>query len=248
MSVKEVKIAGKKVAINTSAAPNSLHPLSGEVKVGKAPKNTKPKGYVRGIPYLSQGTFNSKLYKRVGVIEDGQGAYIAVMRHRILPILGMILLILAALELIIWLVAGQNAIQNTIDYIGSNTGITQPNKDVHAQESGYTSFESLPENISWQAGTTTQSITLSNLDGNGVDVAPEIYVDLNGDGTFSSDECVYNADDTKRLSPGTNINTVDINQEIPAGTYNAEVLYKTYFQGTDQGANGMNFPFSLTVS
>ena len=165
----------------------------------------------------------------------------------VLTIIAIILLAFAAFELIFWLITGQNAVKNTIDYVGDKTGMAEPNKETEAVVDGYTSFESVPETVTWTANTTDEPLTLKNMTDNTVDLAPKVYVDVNGDGTFTDDECLYNADGAKRIAPGNSIDTITLSKPLAAGNYIAQVSYSAYATGTNSEANGMIFNFNVVV-
>lgn len=219
----------------------------GEVKPGKPRKGHKTIGTLSKVKYEKYGSFSHVWWKPVGAVTSND-QYIRVMKRRILPIIALILILLGILELIFWLIAGQNATKNIVDYIGDRTGITETNKDVKGKIDDYTSFESIPTSVSWSANSTDQNITLKNLEGNSVELAPQIYVDLNDNNKFSKNECLYNADATKRIKPGKSIHTVTLNTTIPAGTHKAKVVYRAFIHnddGSDSVANGMSFDFTV---
>ena len=93
---------------------------------------------------------------------------------------------------------------------------------------------------------------------NPVDAAPHIYVDFNDDGEFSADECVYNpmaydadgnvTDYGKFLRAGTEVNTITLTQAIPAGDYNAELVWTGVLSSDHTPANPMSFNFKISVS
>lgn len=223
----------------------------GEAKPGKPRRGKDQIGQLRQVVYEKSGAFNRFWWKPVGAVESEDGAsYVRVMKRRKLAILAVVFLALAIIELIVWLTTSQNAVKNAVDYIGSTTGLVNTNSDVKAQIEEYTSFESIPETIDWKAGTLEQPITLKNLDGNTVELAPQIYVDLDSDGSFSDDECVYNADMSRRIQAGNSVSSITLDHEVPAGTYDAEVVYRAFDRaddGTETAVNGMNFSFTLEV-
>ena len=232
----------------------------GEVKPGKYRRRKVPAGKTpKGIRYEKLNGFSHFWWKPVGaiVIDEPAAAgkevgkrYIRVMKRRKLAILALILIILTIAELAVWFITGQNAIKNTANYIGSQTNLTQPNKDVKGTVDETTAFESMPETVTWNAGSTEQSITLKNIEGNSVELAPQIFVDFNNDGKFADNECVFNSDAKQRIQAGKEVNSVKINKQIPAGTYKAEVIYKAFVHsknGEDTPVNGMNFNFNLVV-
>lgn len=244
---KRLRFAGEllEVDVSSTRVPKGC---AGEMKVGRPRRHAEEVGRIGSAAYEAPGSFDLRLWKRIGTVTGDEGEKVLAMRRRKLTILGLLLLAIAVIQLLVWMMFGQNAIKNTIDYVGSATGLIQTNEDVEAEISGYTSFESIPESVSWTAGASEQPIVLKNLEGNDVDLAPRIYVDLDGDGELSDDECVYNEDCSKRIAPGNQLDSVELDKEVPAGTYYAEVRYSAYMEGTDAEANGMTFGFTLTVS
>lgn len=143
-------------------------------------------------------------------------------------------------------------------------------KDPTAEVGGYSSYASVPDQT-WAANTTEQDVTLtlpknvSIKDAEGNDISyenpvissPHIYVDLNNDGEFSEDECIYNpvtydedgniSDYGDMLKPGNTIDHITLTQGLPAGTYNAKVLWTSLIAENNQPANPMVFNFTITV-
>lgn len=114
---------------------------------------------------------------------------------------------------------------------------------------GYTSFESVPDAV-WRTDSKEQSVVLKNLEGNSVELAPVIYVDLDNNGDFEDSECIFNKDESIRIKAGEALNAIEINKDIPVGKYNAEVVYKAFEKssdGKDIPANGVNFNFKIKV-
>lgn len=217
----------------------------GDAKTGNHRKSHEMVGQLSGVYYEKTGSFSKWWWKPVGAVADS-GQYVRVMKRRILPILLIILLAACVLNLIGILMTGQDTAKNTVNYIGEKAHVTEPNKDVKGVIDEYSSFESVPENITWTANSAEQNILLKNLDGNTVDLAPQIYVDLNRDGSFADDECVFNSDCGKRLQPGKSADSITLEKDVPAGTYKAEVVYRA-FDGPDTPVNGMNFDFTVNV-
>lgn len=242
---KMIKFDGVRVPVVDLS--DNLGDCIGEAKTGKHRRNKEIEGTLNGVCYESKWAFSRMWWKPVGAVaSDDQ--YILVMKRRFLPILLLILTAVVALDLLGLLMTGQDTVKNTVDYIGSKTRVAEPNKDVKGTIDEYSSFESVPENITWTAGSAEQNITLKNLDGNTVDLAPQIYVDLNNDNEFTDDECFFNADCSKRIQPGNSVDKVTLSKEMPAGTYKAEVVYKAFDAlntGSDTPVNGMNFDFTV---
>lgn len=260
--VKDVKVNKKETPAEEL---QDNYKIVGEIRAsGKYPKryNDSIIGVLDdNVDVLKVDTYGRYLYKRnklfIRVGEERE--YISIVRRRVLPILGIILCILAVFELVFWLITGQNAAENTINYVGSATGLTQPNADVHGEVTGYTSFVSTPD-VTWSLSDTEHSISIQNVDGNEVDLCPHIYIDVNGDGDYTEDECyynpiIYNSDGSvksygDRLAPGNSITSVTLSKDLDLapGTYNARVSYTSFMAGTDDMANGMNMPFVLTIT
>lgn len=143
-------------------------------------------------------------------------------------------------------------------YFADTMGITSNNEDTSAQVEQYTTFQSVSKSDAhWKAGQTTQQIVLANPEGNPVDMAPHIYVDFDGNGDFSDDECVYNPI-TKNstgtvesyglfIRPGQQIDTIELTRDVPVGTYAARVTYTAVTTDSHELANPMSFDFTLEV-
>ena len=88
--------------------------------------------------------------------------------------------------------------------------------------------------------------------GNPVDSSPSIYVDLNGDGKYSDSECVYNAPDGtgygKLLRPGSEVDSIELTQKVPAGTYKALTVWRSVLASDHSKPAGQSsFTWTLTV-
>lgn len=229
----------------------------GEAKVGKHRKHADVIGTVSGISYEKIDSFSGLFWKVAGFVPFDENSYIRVMRRRKFPIV----LILIAVFLFSVVICMANpgwftyhSGQKSATYIGEkgkDSGSDKTTSGKNANGNDYTSFKSVPDTLTWSASSFEQSIPLVNLEGNTVDLAPLIYVDLNHDGNFSDSECVYNADAAERLAPGHSVDKVTLTREIPAGTCPAEVKYLAFdgkkADGTDLQANGMNFDFNVNA-
>ena len=160
--------------------------------------------------------------------------------------------------------------QNLPVVFADQTGITNNNKEAHAEIGSYSAYSSMSDQT-WKAGETTQDVSLSlpatvtqtDEEGNEktydnpIYAAPHIYVDLNKDGEFTEDECVYNpmqydSDGNVKnigalLKPGNEVNSIELTKAIDAGEYDAELLWTGLTIDSHEVANPMTFKFGLTV-
>ena len=216
------------------------------------------------------------LYQRIGWLRrEDTGAYTAVYRLRIVPIIALAAIAVCACT---GIALALNSGTGSADNGPSATGATAPayidsetttahQTEVKGAAVSYAAYESVSDQ-QWKVGVLEQSIRLAlpgsviDADGhtakNPVDAAPHIYVDLNGDGEFSADECVYNpmtyADDGsvsdygKFLRAGTEVNSIALTQTLPAGDYNAELVWTSVMASDHTPANPMSFNFKISVS
>ena len=87
---------------------------------------------------------------------------------------------------------------------------------------------------------------------NPVDSSPSVYVDLDGNGDFDASECVYNAPDSsgygKLLSAGSEVDSIELDQAIPAGQYTAMTVWRSVLASDhSQPAGQSSFTWALTV-
>lgn len=217
------------------------------------------------------------LYTRIGWVRcEDTGKYAALYKLHVAPIVVLSAVAVCACIGIGAAVmrnsgAGNDSAGSTVSasapsYIESETTTAHPTEVTGAAVS-YAAYESVPDQ-QWKANALEQTIRLAlpgsviEADGssvdNPVDAAPHIYVDVNGDGTFSEDECVYNAmtygadgritDYGKFLRAGTEVNTITLNQALKAGIYNAELVWTGVLASDRTPANPMSFNFVITVS
>lgn len=149
--------------------------------------------------------------------------------------------------------------------------IVAANADAKAGVTTYAAYASVPDQ-SWVAGETSQRMTIqlpatathTNADGeevtedNPVYAAPHVYVDLDGDGEFAEDECLWNpmerdADGTvtnvgQLLRPGNEVSEVELARPLDAGEYDAELLWTGVLADTHELANPISFRFRVTAS
>lgn len=247
MEVKTMKF--NDIEVPVVPLSEDLGTCLGEAKTGKSRKNKEIVGELNQVKYEEKGAFKRLWWKPVGAVVSEEN-YIRVVKRRKTAILGVILIVLAIIELAVWIITGQNAAKNTYNYIGDAAGIIQPNKDVKGKVTETTAFESIPDTVNWRAGSTKQSITLKNMDGNTVELAPQVYIDTNKNGKFESSECVYNKSGKTRIQPGKTVNSITLSKSLSAGNYNGEVVYQAFAKsknGTETQANGMTFNFKANV-
>lgn len=154
--------------------------------------------------------------------------------------------------------------------LADQVGITHANADVTAGHIQYASYASVADQ-EWMAGRLQQDmhlelparVSVTTPDGteesydNPVVAAPHVYVDLDGDGSFSAQECVFNpvtyADDGavedwgSFLEPGRAIDGIELTHEVPAGDYGGQVTW-TALDSSGSPCNPMTFDFSLHVT
>ena len=200
--------------------------------------------------------------------EDGNIRYVLVEKRRKAAIILLFLLALLIGSIIFWSLTGVKPTDQPV-YVMDSTGITQNNKDAKATID-YASYQSTPDQT-WKAGTTTQDCTLilpkdvytKDTSGNEVKhdnpvmAAPHIYVDLNADGEFTEDECVFNpqtfdddgnvSDYGAMLEPGHQIDQIELTQALSAGTYSAKTVWTGITTADHAVANPMTFQWNLTV-
>lgn len=87
---------------------------------------------------------------------------------------------------------------------------------------------------------------------NPVDSSPSIYVDINADGDFEPDECVYNAPDSSGyghlLRAGSRVDSIELVRPLDAGTYSAMTVWRSVLAGSSTAAGETAFAWTLTVS
>ena len=89
--------------------------------------------------------------------------------------------------------------------------------------------------------------------GNPILSSPSIWVDTNNDSKYSSSECFYNPPDKTGygafLRPGTEVDRIILIQKLPAGIYNARVVWRSVLSSDGKTpAGSTSFDFTLTVS
>lgn len=89
--------------------------------------------------------------------------------------------------------------------------------------------------------------------GNPILSSPSLWVDTNNDSKYSSSECFYNPPDKTGygafLRPGTEVDRITLTQKLPAGIYNARVVWRSVLSSDGKTpAGSTSFDFTLTVS
>lgn len=142
-----------------------------------------------------------------------------------------------------------------LDGAKSSGGSSQPVVSID-----YASYDASVDST-WKADSLNQDFRLSlpatcthdgETGGNPVASAPSVYVDLDGNGTFDGSECVYNAPDStgygKLLAAGSEVDSIELNQEIPAGEYRAKTVWRSVLSSDhSQPAGQSSFTWALTV-
>lgn len=124
----------------------------------------------------------------------------------------------------------------------------------------YASYEATMDG-EWRANAIDQNFSLSlpassthggTTGKNPVDSSPSIYVDLDADGDFEPDECVYNAPDDSGygslLRAGSCVDTIELTRPLDSGVYDALTVWRSVLAGTSTPAGETAFAFTLTVS
>lgn len=225
------------------------------------------------ITPISRNKVKHFFFKERGWVQaantKGRLGYVLIRSFRFVLIPVAILLVLAAVSLSLYLNTGIAPIYQP-QYIADQTGITSNRNDPTVEIGSYSAYQSVPD-YTWKAGETHQEIklvlpanvTVKDKYGrdqsykNPIDAAPHIYVDLNKDGEFTEDECLYNpmtlddegniTDIGKLLQAGNEITSVDLTSPLDAGEYDAQVLWTGITSDTHEMANPMTFRFHLTV-
>lgn len=276
----QLKIAGKKynACIDKDWSPKKSERL-GNIK-------TSGKGKVKGddanylqldddkeivvLPYDSKSHLFTKKKGWIKVESEEQSGYLKVTGTRILPIIALIILALVIIILVYSLLNGVNP-KDAPAYFADQTGIINNDNQQPTAHVSYATYQSTPDQT-WKANTLEQDITLAlpenvtytDTDGqqktekNPVVAAPSIWVDLNNDGDFSNDECVFNPPTYDKdgtvthagnlLDPGKQITHITLTKKIPAGTYKAQTLWTPQMAEGGSPANPMTFNWNLTVN
>lgn len=134
----------------------------------------------------------------------------------------------------------------------------EPSQPVASIE--YASYEATMDG-EWRANAIDQIFSLSlpassthggTTGKNPVDSSPSIYVDINADGDFEPDECVYNAPDSSGyghlLRAGSRVDSIELVRPLDAGTYSALTAWRSVLAGTSTPAGHTSFAWTLTVS
>lgn len=134
----------------------------------------------------------------------------------------------------------------------------EPSQPVASIE--YASYEATMDG-EWRANAIDQNFSLSlpafSTHGgitsrNPVDSSPSIYLDINADGDFEPDECVYNPPDESGygslLRAGSRVDTIELVRPLDAGTYSALTVWRSVLAGTSTPAGHTSFAWTLTVS
>lgn len=219
---------------------------------------------------ILSGVPSMLFYKRIGWVKrEDTGRYVAVYRLRVLPIIVIAVLAACAVYGIAGAVTYRAHSAGTAEaptYISSETS-TPAKTETKGAAVAYAAYESVPDQT-WKTGALEQNIRIAlpgtvigengTSEANPVDAAPHIYVDLNGDGVFDRDECVYNAptyDDDGNvqayglfLHAGTEVNEITLTRPLDAGEYDAELVWTGIMQSDHTPANPMTFQFKITVS
>lgn len=134
----------------------------------------------------------------------------------------------------------------------------EPSQPVASIE--YASYEATMDG-EWRANAIDQNFSLSlpasathggTTGKNPVDSSPSIYVDINADGDFEPDECVYNAPDSSGyghlLRAGSRVDSIELTRPLDAGTYSALTVWRSVLAETPIPAGETAFAWTLTVS
>lgn len=124
----------------------------------------------------------------------------------------------------------------------------------------YASYEATMDS-EWRANAIDQNFSLSlpassthggTTGKNPVDSSPSIFADLDADGDFEPDECVYNPPDSSGygslLRAGSRVDSIKLTRPLDAGVYDALTVWRSVLAGTSTPAGHTSFAWTLTVS
>lgn len=176
-----------------------------------------------------------------------------------LPRLLLLPLAIAALVLCLSLTfCGSGSGGSSLSFLEGQKSTGSPTQTVVSIN--YASYDASVDST-WRAASLSQDFKLSlpatcthggKEGGNPVDSSPSVYVDLNADGKFEDSECVYNAPDSsgygKLLRPGSEVDTIELTQKVPAGTYKALTVWRSVLASDHSKPAGQSsFSWALTV-
>lgn len=278
----KVKISGEEFYASKSSEwlPEKAERL-GEVNIRKKKNGESDDGSVlsagAALYPVADKQHSKFFYKELGwlkVSETGENraeknGYIRAVQFRKAVFLPIFIGIFAIIMVLMSLNNGVNPIYQP-SYMLDQAGIVHNNKEQHAIIGSYSAYESVVDQT-WKAGETHQDIRLSlpanvnftDKDGehhsetNPVDAAPHIYVDINHDGEYTEDECIFNPikynDDGSieeiggMIKPGNEIRSVELTKPLEAGEYDAKVVWTGVTSDTHEMANPMTFMFHIIV-
>ena len=125
----------------------------------------------------------------------------------------------------------------------------------------YAAYDATVDSI-WKADTLTQDFRLSlpstckyakgKEGGNPIISSPSVMVDFNHDSKYSDNECVYNPAGKDGfgafLRPGCEVDRITLTQKLPAGNFNARVVWRSVLSSDGKTpAGSTSFDFILTV-
>lgn len=196
-----------------------------------------------------------RAYATVGYVPvDGDDRVIRVVRNR----RGTVATFLGTVAVIVACVVVMDAIRGRT---------VAPDRAYVAPDDGEYAYFSSIGRQTWASGRVEQRLTISNPtyvtnpDGTQskqpVKLAPHIYVDLDGNGEFSDDECVWNpvtydrdgriTDYGSFLEPGDKVDEITLTRELGPGTYDARLEYTAVRRDTGELVSGKYYDFALTV-
>lgn len=171
----------------------------------------------------------------------------------------VLLLPLALIALLMCLSLSLYSLSSPPDFLSGMTGtagaVQKPVISV-----SYASYDSSTDST-FKANCFTQDFRLSlpatckyskTESGNPILSSPSVWADLNGDRKYSDSECIYNpAGKTGYgafLRPGTEVDRITLTQKLPAGIYNARVVWRSVLSSDGKTpAGSTSFDFTLTV-
>lgn len=190
---------------------------------------------------------------------DGTPSTFAVVLHLRRWLLLIPLLLACLLVCLSFSFCGSNPESPSLGFIEGQTQ-TQGAVSAPVASIDYAAYDATVDST-FKAGSMTQDFKLllpatvthgGETSGNPVASSPSVYVDLDGSGTFEESECVYNAPDAtgygKLLAAGSEVDSIELTQAIPAGQYKAMTLWRSVLSSDhSQAAGQSSFTFTLTV-